>query len=135
MNLDFLSKYRHVGFIILRFGIGGMFIYHGYGMLAGGPSLWVNIGKALTYFGIKFAPTFFGFMAALAEFGGGICLITGLFFREACFFMFFTMMVAARMHFAKGEGMQIASHAIEAGILFLSLMFIGPGAGENSKKK
>jgi len=135
MVLDFLNKYRQVGFIILRFGIGVMFIYHGYGMLAGGPAFWVNIGKAMTFIGIKFAPTFFGFIAALAEFGGGICLITGLFFREACFFMFFTMLVAARMHLGKGDGLQVASHAIEAGILFLSLIFIGPGTGEHSKKK
>lgn len=133
MSLDFLNKYRHIGFIILRFGIGAMFIFHGYGKLAGGPALWAKLGSAVSYIGINFAPTFFGFMAVLAEFGGGICLITGLFFREACFFMFFTMFVAANMHLRKGDSLNTASHAIEAGILFLSLMLIGPGK-EQSKK-
>lgn len=135
MGLNFLNKHRHVGFIILRVGIGAMFIYHGYGKLAGGPGLWVKLGAATSYVGIKFAPAFFGFMAALAEFGGGICLITGFFFREACFFLLFTMFVATSMHLGKGDGLKGASHAIEAGILFLSLIFIGPGGKENSNKK
>jgi putative oxidoreductase len=131
MILDFLNKYRYAGFMILRLGIGAMFIYHGYGMLAGGPALWAKVGAATTYIGIKFAPVFFGFLAALAEFGGGICLITGVFFREACFFMFFTMLVASNMHLRTGDGFNVASHAIEAGILFLSLIFIGPGGKDH----
>ena len=31
------------------------------------------------------------------------------------------------MHLGKGDGLMGASHAIEAGILFLSLILIGPG--------
>lgn len=135
MNLNFLNKYRYIGFFILRLGIGAMFIYHGYGKIAGGPAVWGKLGMATSFIGIKFAPVFFGFLASMAEFGGGICLITGLFFREACFFMFFTMFVAASMHLGKGDGLKVASHAIEAGILFLSLIFIGPGTGESSNKK
>ena len=37
------------------------------------------------------------------------------------------MGVAASMHLGKGEGLLAASHAIELGILFFSLLFIGPG--------
>jgi putative oxidoreductase len=37
------------------------------------------------------------------------------------------MGVAANMHLGKGEGILAASHAIELGILFFSLLFIGPG--------
>ena len=128
MCLESLGKYRNVGFLILRFGIGTMFMYHGFGKLFGGPQVWKNIGMATSYLGINFAPTVFGFLSGIAEFGGGICLILGLFFRPACFFMLCNMLVALTMHLTKGDGLMVASHAIEAGILFLSLMFIGPGA-------
>ena len=127
MCLEFLDKYRNVGFLVLRLGIGGMFAWHGYGKVMAGPELWVKLGGAISFLGIDFAHTFFGFMAAISEFGGGICLILGLFFRPACFMLFFTMFVAASMHLGQGDGLKTASHAIELGIVFLSLIFIGPG--------
>jgi putative oxidoreductase len=68
-----------------------------------------------------------GEAAALSEFAGGLCLILGLFFRPACLLLAITMGVAANMHLGKGEGILAASHAIELGILFFSLLFIGPG--------
>ncbi len=37
MCLEFLNKYRNIGFLILRFEIGGMFIFHGSGKLFAGP--------------------------------------------------------------------------------------------------
>jgi len=127
MCLEFLDKYRNLGFLILRLGIGGMFMFHGYGKLFAGPELWAKVGGAMANVGITFAPEFFGLLAALSEFGGGLCLILGLFFRPACFFMFFTMLIASITHLSKGDGLNGASHAMEAGILFFSLMFIGPG--------
>ena len=41
--------------------------------------------------------------------------------------MLLTMTVAAAMHLGKGDGLKGASHAIEAGVVFLSLILIGPG--------
>ena len=123
----FLERKRDWGFLILRVGIGLMFMYHGYGKLFGGPEVWAKVGGAMSHLGIGGGYTVFGLMAALAEFGGGLLLILGLFFRPACFFLLFTMFVASVMHLSVGDGLKGASHAIEAGILFLSLMFIGPG--------
>ena len=37
------------------------------------------------------------------------------------------MIVAATMHISKGDGFTGYSHAVESGILFVSLIFIGPG--------
>jgi putative oxidoreductase len=136
MCFQIFEKFSPLGFLILRIGIGSMFVYHGYGKLVGGEEVFIKLGSSLSYFGIHFGHKFFGLMAALSEFVGGICLILGLFFRPACFFLFATMVVAANMHLAKGDGIKGASHAIEAGILFLSLMFIGPGpAGIDNKLK
>ena len=60
-------------------------------------------------------------------FGGGICLILGFFLRPACILLTITMLVAASGHLSRGEGLGGAAHAIKAGIVFLSLILIGPG--------
>lgn len=127
MTLKSLTKYTDIGLLILRVGIGIMFLYHGAPKLFGGPEKWEKLGMAMKYVGIDFAPVFWGFMAAFSEFFGGICIILGLFFRPACILLTITMAVAAAMHLGKGEGLKVASHAIEDGIVFLSLIFIGPG--------
>ena len=128
MCWDFLGRYRDGGLLFLRIGLGLMFILHGWGKLMGGPLLWQKLGAAIGNFGITFYPHFFGFLAAITETLGGVCLILGILFRPACFFLMIVMIVATTMHLKSGDGLQGASHAIEMGIVFLSLMFIGPGA-------
>jgi len=132
--MGFFDRYRDFGLLVLRVGMGVMFIFHGWPMLIGGPEVWQKTGAAMAYTGIKAVPVLWGFMAAFSEFFGGIAVILGLFFRPACMLLAVTMAVAASMHIGKGEGLKAASHAIEAGIVFLSLIFIGPGTYSFGKK-
>ncbi len=122
-----LDKYRNVGLLILRVGIGIMFMGHGIPKVLAGPEMWDKLGGALSAFGINFAPTITGFMASISESGGGLLLALGLFTRPACFFLMCTMIVATSMHLSKGDPFVAYSHALEAAILFFSLIFIGPG--------
>lgn len=122
-----LNRYRDIGLLVLRIGIGVMFIFHGYPKISGGPATWGKIGTTVGIFGIHFTPVFWGFMSSFAEFFGGIFLIFGLFFRPITMLMTINMIVATSMHLNNGQGLAIASHAIEDGILFLSLILIGPG--------
>ena len=122
-----LNKYKDTGLLVLRIGIGCMFIYHGFPKIFGGPQMWTNVGlMAMPGLGIKFAPAFWGFMAAFSEFAGGILIILGLFFRPACVLLLITMAVATHTQLTT-SGMLAASQPIEDGILFLSLIIIGPG--------
>ena len=127
MILTFLNKHQHIGLLILRIGFGCMFLYHGLPKLFGGPEKWEKVGAAMGAFGITFIPAFWGFMAAISESLGGICLILGFFLRPACILLTITMLVAASGHLSRGEGLGGAAHAIKAGIVFLSLILIGPG--------
>ncbi len=127
MIFHYLDRYRDKGLLILRIGIGIMFMCHGFPKLMGGPEKWVKLGGALSEVGVTIAPTFFGFMAAMSEFGGGLLLALGLLTRPACFFLLMTMIVATLMHMGKGDSFVKYSHALEAAILFFSLLFIGPG--------
>lgn len=125
--LTSLGAYKDLGLLILRAGLGAMFLWHGTPKLLGGAAKWEQLGLAMQSLGIHFMPVFWGFMAAATEFFGAICIIFGLFFRPASALLAVTMAVAATMHLDRGEGLRGAAHAIEDGIVFLSLIFIGPG--------
>ena len=68
-----------------------------------------------------------GFAAASSEFFGGLLVALGLLFRPGAAMLLSTMVVASAMHVIDGDGFTKSSHAIEAGILFASLVLIGPG--------
>jgi len=127
MILRSLDKYHDVGLLILRVGIGIMFMGHGLPKLIAGPEKWLILGGTMNALGVDFAPMVWGFMAGFSEFAGGMLLALGFFTRPACFFLLATMIVATSMHISKGDPFLKYSHAMEAGILFLSLIFIGPG--------
>ncbi|GAA4387116.1 hypothetical protein GCM10023186_32430 [Hymenobacter koreensis] len=123
------NRYRtaDLGLLLLRLGLGIMFVLHGYPKLMGGPEKWLGLGGEMKYLGIQFAPTFWGFMAAVSETIGGQLLLLGLFFRWACVALLLTMIVAAISHIGAGDGFGGYSHAVESAVLFLALAFIGPG--------
>ncbi len=119
--------YRNIGLLIIRLGLGIMFILHGYPKMFGGPDTWVEVGSAMQFLGIDFAPMFFGFIAGVAEFFGGIFLLFGLFFTPSLIFLFAVMLVATIQHIGAGDGFVSYSHSIEIAIVFAGLLFIGPG--------
>jgi putative oxidoreductase len=126
--LSFLSKYSHQGLLLLRLILGSSFVViHGYPKLAGGPEKWAQLGMAALQLGLPGTAEFWGFMAAFAEFGGGLALVLGLFFRPFCLLLVCTMAVAVSFHLERGDTIREASHAIEVGATFLALVFLGPG--------
>lgn len=127
-------RFRNFGLLILRIGIGIMFMLHGWPKLIGGPEKWAQIGQAMGLIGIEQFPEIWGFMAAFAEVVGGFLLIVGLLFRPACILLLFTMIMATTKHYLGGDGFGGYSHAAEAAILFFSLLFIGPGKYSLDKK-
>ena len=133
MILSALGRFKDLGLLVLRLGMGAMFIVHGWPKLQGGVERWTQVGGAMGNLGITWQPALWGFMAALSEFGGGICLILGFAFRPACILMAFTMLVATLMHL-KTQGVAEASHAIESLSVFLGLLFVGPGKFSVDKK-
>ncbi|PTX18996.1 putative oxidoreductase [Pontibacter mucosus] len=120
-------KTKNFGLLLLRVGIGVMFILHGWPKMAGGMARWEAIGQNMQLLGIDFMPVFWGLMAAVAEVVGGGLLVLGFLFRPACALLLITMLVATLRHVAGGDGFGGYSHSLEAAILFASLLFIGPG--------
>jgi putative oxidoreductase len=130
-KLSFFSnreqQLRDTGLLVMRLGLGAMFVYHGLPKIAGGPKEWEKLGRAMEHVGVDFGHVFWGFAASGAEFFGGMALMLGLATRPAAFLMACTMIVAATMHLKSGDGLEGAAHAIEVGVVFLALAFTGGG--------
>ncbi|MCB9680771.1 MAG: DoxX family protein [Alphaproteobacteria bacterium] len=122
-----LDGWRDHGLLLLRVGLGGMFLFHGWPKVTGGPELWAKIGASMSGFGITFGYTAWGFLAAVTEAFGGVLLALGLATRPVALALWFTMVVAAKMHLDNGDGVMGASHAIEDGVAFLAIVLLGPG--------
>ena len=121
------GKYRNIGLLILRVGLGIAFVIHGLPKLLGGPEAWTQYGMAMQYVGIDFAPMFFGFLAGITEVFGGICLMLGLFYRTVLTLLTVTMLVALASKIGQGAGYPELSHPLKMIIVFVSMMVIGPG--------
>ncbi len=119
------SKFNDLGLLILRVGVGASFVvFHGYKKIMGGPDKWERLGREMTNLGVDFAPVFWGFMAAFAEFAGAAFLILGLFTRPSALLLAFTMLVATLKHINAHEGY---SYSLELGVVFLALLITGAG--------
>ncbi|EDY20462.1 DoxX family protein [Chthoniobacter flavus Ellin428] len=123
-----LSNYRDAALLFFRVTFGLEYIYvHGWPKLAGGISRWKEVGHAMKFVHIHFGFAFWGFMAAFSE---TICmglLLIGLAFRPSCVLLVITMTVAAISDYHTKGGLGAASHALELCLLFIALIFIGPG--------
>lgn len=122
-----LDRYRDLGLLILRVGIGCSFVAHGLPKLMGGTEMWAGLGASMTHLGVHFGFTFWGFAAAVAEGVGGVLLALGLATRPAALALAFTMFVAWKVHFDAGDGFHGWGHAYEDGVVFAALLLLGPG--------
>jgi putative oxidoreductase len=122
-----LSNYSDLALLVGRVGLGIMYIFHGWPKLAGGQVVWTRIGHAMGTIGIHFFPQFWGLFAALAEFGGGILLILGLFFRPAALFIAFTMFIGFLSMSRVNHSFVDYSRPLEMCLVFIILLFVGPG--------
>lgn len=128
MRPSALDRCRDAGLLVLRTGVGLSFVGYGAPKLFGGPAAWEDLGQAMRYLGITFAPAVWGFLAAVSEFFGGLALVAGGLLRPAAFFLVCVMTVATIQHYGRGDGYAGgAFHSIEMGVACLSLLLMGPG--------
>lgn len=120
------DRWFDVGMLILRLGFGLGFLYfHGWRKISGGAEAWARTGGSVENLGIGFGHTFFGFMAAFAEAGGGVLIAAGFLFRPAAILIAGTMFVAWFGHVVTGNG--TPAHAFKNMWVAVGIAFIGPG--------
>ncbi len=117
----------NTGLLVLRIGLGIIFIIHGLPKLMGGVETWTQLGGTMSMVGISFAPVLWGFMAAATEVFGGLFIILGLLHRPTAVLLVFTMIIALLMHVMLGDPFTIYSNALKALVVFIALVITGPG--------
>jgi putative oxidoreductase len=120
------DRWFDVGMLVLRLGFGlGFLVYHGWAKIVGGPERWAAVGSAVSHIGIHFGHTFFGFMAAVAEAVGGVCVAAGFLFRPAAILIAITMLMATTQHLVTGRG--TPGHSFKNLWVAVGIALIGPG--------
>ncbi|MGX5818135.1 DoxX family protein [Chitinophaga lutea] len=124
------NKTRELGFLILRVGIGILFFFFGWQKLAGGEPVWTAVGGSMGFLGISAWPTFWGFLASVSEFLGGLLLIFGLWTRLAGLALALTMIVAVILKINVGNGMVDVTSPLT--MLIVNVFFFLHGGGAYS---
>ena len=117
----------NAGLLVLRIGIGMIFIIHGVPKLMGGVKSWIQLGSTMSIVGVSFTPAFWGFMAVVAEVLGGLFIVLGLMHRFVALFLMFTMIIALLVHVTAGDPFAVYSNALKALVVFIALLISGPG--------
>ncbi len=119
-----------VGILLLRISVAVVMFMHGLPKYLGGAGTLEKVGGAMEYYGITFLPLLWGFLAATVETVGAVFIALGFVFRPTAFLMFFVLLTAwlTRMPSdpSLGNFGQFA-HPMSMCLVFLSLLFIGPG--------
>lgn len=118
---------KDLGLLIMRLGIGALFMKHGYLKLAAGQQQWLWLGNQMALLGITYAPIFWGFCAAAVEFIGGLSLVTGALTRVSSLLLIIVMVVAIVFHTNNGDNFNIISHPLSLAFFFMGLMVAGAG--------
>ena len=127
MRLQFLAKYRETGLLLLRVSLGLLFIYLTAPALMSGSTRLAHFGAGVRIFGLHSHFQFWGAIGALAGCLGGALMVFGLFFRIGILLVLAITIIHA-VAIAKGTaGFQAALPAVEACVVLISLLFIGPG--------
>jgi putative oxidoreductase len=128
------SEGLQIALFLIRVNFGIIYIMHGFPKIAGGPERWEGIGGAIDVVGLGFAPVFWGFLASISEFGGGLLLVLGLLTRPAAAFMAFTMLIATIMHISVGDPIGTVLHPLKGLVVFVALLYSGPGRWSVDKR-
>lgn len=116
------------GLLMLRLGAGVTMIGHGVLTFMGGTHAFDKLGHAMSLLGVDSGFVFWGFMAALVQVVGGLCINVGFLFRMMCFLLLATMGMAIAYHVDRGDALLgDGGHAITLTVIFAALLFIGPG--------
>jgi len=125
------GKAQSIGLLILRIGVGVMFILYGATKFAGGEQVLVRFGEGMKMLGVTGDFKMWGTVAALIQIVGGAALITGAFFRPLCFLLLFVMVMSSAWTIRTQSGfwdlVYEAGRPINMGTVFLALLIIGPG--------
>jgi putative oxidoreductase len=100
-----LEKLKPLALMLLRVGLGVVFIFHGY------PKLFTHTHETMGFFEKIGFPGYFVYIAGVVEFFGGLVLILGLFTRIAALLLAGEMAIAVlKVHLPQGTIMDVKNY-------------------------
>ena len=120
---DFLDRLQPLGLLILRVVLGAIMIAHGYHKVFGGMH---QFQAMVQHLGM---PGWMAYLAAAAEFGGGILVLAGALTRYAAVAIFIDMGVAiSKVHLKNGlTGNGGYEFPLSLAAIAFALIFFGAG--------
>jgi putative oxidoreductase len=122
--MEFFEKLKPLGLLLLRLGLGIIFIHHGY------PKLFTHTQEFLQAFPHMGFPSYFVYIAGVLEFFGGILLIAGLFTRISALLLAGEMAIAIwRVHLPQGGFMAVDNYQLPLALAVAAFALVTVGAG------
>jgi len=119
-----LEKLKPLALLLLRIGLGIIFIYHGY------PKLFTHTREAMQAFPRMGFPSYFVYIAGVIEFFGGCLLLIGLFTRIAALLIAGEMAVAIiRVHLPQGGWTAVGNYQFPLALAVGAFALVALGAG------
>ena len=116
-----------VALLMIRVGIGCIFVMHGLIKCSGGTSTFIWLGQQMGNVGITCMPLLWGLAAVFAELIGGACIAVGFLTRLFAGLLVFNMIVAFMYHWSKGDIFSVYAYSLLCIIIFSSLVISGGG--------
>ena len=124
IRMQSLENLKPLALLLLRLGLGIIFISHGY------PKMFGNTRAAMQAFEHMGFPGYFVYVSGVIEFFGGIMLIFGLFTRVAGLLLAGEMIVAIwRVHLPQGPITQVKNYEFPLALAVASFAIAALGAG------
>ena len=118
------DKLRPLALLLLRLGLGIIFVYHGF------PKLFTHTHEALREFPRMGFPSYFVYVAGIVEFFGGCLLIVGLFTRIAALLIAGEMAIAIwRVPLPHGGVMAVSNYQFPLALAVAAFTLVAVGAG------
>lgn len=122
--MQLLEKLKPLALLLLRLGLGLIFIYHGF------PKLFTHAHQTLQEFTRMGFPSYFGYVAGVVEFFGGWLLVLGLFTRIAALLLAGEMAIAIiRVHLPQGGLLAVSDYQFPLALAVGAFALASVGAG------
>ncbi|MEP6809126.1 MAG: DoxX family protein [Chthoniobacterales bacterium] len=125
--MQFLAKYRETGLLLMRLGLGVLFIILAGPVLLSGMRGWANFGSAVHNLGVHTHYAFWGFLGALMGCVGGALMVFGLFFRPGVILVLIITLVHLLGALGGVGTLRANLAAVELALILFGLLFVGPG--------
>ncbi|MEP6822653.1 MAG: DoxX family protein [Chthoniobacterales bacterium] len=125
--MQFLAKYRETGLLIMRLGLGVLFIILTGPVLLHGPRAWASLGAGIRYLGLHNHYQIWGFLGALMGCAGGALMIFGLFFRPGVLLVLAITLVHLLGVLGSVGTLRTNLAAVELAVMLTGLLFVVPG--------